>query len=157
MRSANALGGFLFSHIPKIGEILNEKKIIAVFDNDTEGNNQFDLIAKKYDSFYKTIIIDGITILKHIKYNVYIIKLLAPEFRVRWINQDKRYCYLSVELLLMDNNIGEEHRDYIPDTYPPKFCFKAGNKVNFANHISDDADFSGFRETIDLIRKIKDK
>lgn len=154
---ANALAGFLYSHIPKIGNALNGKKIVAVFDNDKEGVEQYNKIAKDYEKLYQTIEIDGISILKHKKYNVYVAKLIAPNFRSRWVHKQAKYCYLSVELLLQDNNIPEENRDYIPDTTPPKYSFKAGNKVNFSNSISNNADFSGFQETIDLLMSIKNE
>lgn len=154
---ANALAGFLYSHIPKIGDALNGKKIIAVFDNDKEGVEQYDKIAKDYEKSYYTIEIEGTSILKHKKYNVYVTKLIAPNFRRRWVHRQAKYCYLSVELLLQDNDIPEANRDYIPDTTPSKYSFKAGNKVNFSNSISDNADFSGFQEIIDLLMNIKNK
>lgn len=154
---ANALAGFLYSHIPKIGNALNGKKIIAVFDNDKEGVEQYNKIAKEYEKSYQTIEMEGISILKHKKYNVYVTKLIAPNFRSRWVHTQAKYCYLSVELLLQDNNIPEVNRDYIPDTTPPKYSFKAGNKVNFSNSISNNSDFSGFQETIDLLMCIKNE
>ncbi|MCM1300718.1 MAG: ATP-binding protein [Alistipes senegalensis] len=154
---ANALAGFLYSHIPKIGDALNGKKIIAIFDNDKEGVEQYNKIAKDYEKSYQLIEIDGISILKHKKYNVYVTKLIAPNFRSRWIHEQAKYCYLSVELLLQDNYIPEINRDYIPDTTPSKYSFKAGNKVNFANSVSDNTDFSGFRGTIDLLMSIKNE
>ena len=154
---ANALAGFLYSHIPKIGDALNGKKIIAVFDNDKEGVEQYNKIAKEHEKSYQKTEIDGVSVLKHKKYNVYVAKLIAPDFRSRWIHHQAKYCYLSVELLLQDDNIPEDHRDYIPDTNPSKYSFKAGSKVNFANSIGDDADFSGFQDTIDLLRNIKNK
>lgn len=154
---ANALAGFLYSHIPKIGDALNGKKIIAVFDNDKEGVEQYNKIAKDYEKSYERIKINDLEILKHKKYNVYIAKLIAPDFRSRWVHKQAKYCCLSVELLLPDSYIPEENRDYIPDTNPPKYSFKSGNKINFANSISEEADYCGFKETIDLFRMIKEK
>ena len=154
---ANALAGFLYSHIPKIGNALNGKKIIAVFDNDKEGVEQYDKISKDYEKSYQKIEVNGVAILKHKKYNVYVTKLVAPNFRGHWVHEQAKYCYLSVELLLQDNDIPEANRDYVPDTTPSKYSFKAGNKVNFSKGINDNADFSGFQETIDLLRNIKNK
>ena len=138
---ANALAGFLYSHIPKIGDAINGKKIIAIFDND-----------KDYEKTYERIKIENVEVLKHKKYSVYVTKLIPPDFRERWVNSKAKYCYLSVELLLHDADIPEVNRDYIPDTNPTKYTFKAGSKINFANNISNDTDFSGFQKTIDLIR-----
>ena len=152
---ANALAGFLYSHIPKIGDAINGKKIIAIFDNDKDGVDQYDKIAKDYEKTYERIKIENVEVLKHKKYSVYVTKLIPPDFRERWVNSKAKYCYLSVELLLHDADIPEVNRDYIPDTNPTKYTFKAGSKINFANNISNDTDFSGFQKTIDLIRKIK--
>lgn len=152
---ANSLAGFVYSHIPKIGDAINNKPIIAVFDNDSEGCTQFNKIAKDYSNIYSTIEVDGYQILKHRRFNVFVIKLVVPEFRTRWVNDETKYCYLSVELLLHDNLIPEDSRDIIPDTTPQKYTFKGNNKIHFAENVSDMADFSGFKKTIDLIRSIK--
>ena len=138
-----------------IGDAINNKPIIAVFDNDSEGCTQFNKIAKDYSNIYSTIEVDGYQILKHRRFNVFVIKLVVPEFRTRWVNDETKYCYLSVELLLHDNLIPEDSRDIIPDTTPQKYTFKGNNKIHFAENVSDMADFSGFKKTIDLIRSIK--
>lgn len=154
---ANALAGFLYSHIPKIGDALNGKKIIAIFDNDKEGVEQYNKIAKEYVKTYQMLEVNGVEILKHTKHNVYIIKLIAPSFRTKWVNEQAKYCYLSVELLLQDACIPEDNRDYIPDTNPSKYSFKSGNKINFANNIDDNTDFSGFQDTIQLLEIIRNR
>lgn len=153
---ANSLAGFVYSHIPKIGDAINNKPIIAVFDNDSEGCIQFNKIAKDYSNIYSTIEVDGHQILKHKRFNVFVIKLVAPEFRIKWVNDEAKYCYLSVELLLQDDLIPEDSRDIIPDTTPQKYTFKGNNKIHFAENVLDMADFSGFKQTIDLIRSIKE-
>ncbi len=153
---ASSLAGFLYSHIPKIGEMLGSRKIIAIFDNDKEGVDQFNKIAKEYSNSYSIIEIDGNNILKHKNYSVYILKLIAPTFRDKFVHKESKYCYLSTELLLHDDNIPISNRDIIPDTLPQKFSFKSDKKIDFANKIAPDStDFSGFKKTIDLIRKIK--
>lgn len=153
---ANSLAGFVYSHIPKIVEATNNKPIIAVFDNDYEGCTQFKKIAKNFSNIYEGVDINGHQVLKHKRFNVYVIKLVAPEFRAKWVNDETKYCYLSVELLLHDDLIPEDSRDIIPDTTPQKYTFKGNNKINFAEKVPADADFSGFKKTIDLIRSIKD-
>lgn len=92
----NSLGGFLYSHLPKIGEVIGNKKIIAIFDNDKEGVEQFNQISKKYSKFYSTITIDGIEVLKHKRYSVYITKLIAPDFRERFIDTKPKHFLLFI-------------------------------------------------------------
>lgn len=150
----NSLAGFLYSHIPKIGEMLDSRKIIAIFDNDTEGCVQFEKIRREYSTSYSEIDLDGNIILKHNNYAVYILKLIAPTFREKFVHCKSKYCYLSTELLLQDSDIPDSNRDIVPDTNPPKFSFKSNKKVDFANRIKPSTDFSGFKKTIDLIRKI---
>ena len=150
----NSLCGFLSSHIPKIGEVLGDKKIIAVFDNDKEGAEQFNKLAKC--EFYDKQTINGTDVLLHKRYAVYIFKLIPPNFRSTFVNSEPKYCYLSTELLLHDDKIPELSRDLVPHTNPQLFSFKGNNKVGFANRIDERAtDFIGFRDTIDLIRYIK--
>jgi len=154
---ATSLGGFLFSHIPKIGEVVSTKKIIAVFDNDKEGVEQFNKIAKKYSKFYEKMDIEGCEVLKHKRFSVYIMKLIAPEFRENFVHNKAKYCYLSTELLLRNNSIPSANMDKIPHTNPPIFSFNSKNKVNFANNLSiGETDFTGFQETIDMMVHIKD-
>lgn len=153
---ANSLAGFLYSHIPKIGEILDSKKIIAIFDNDKEGCEQFNKIENKYSNFYSKIELGKNIVLKHKTYAVYVLKLVAPTFRDKFVHKEPKYCYLSTELLLQDQDIPNSKRDYVPDTQPQKFSFKSDAKINFANKKAISAtDFSGFKDTIDLIREIR--
>ena len=152
----NSLAGFLSSHIPKIGEVVGAKKIIAIFDNDKEGAEQFDMLAKKCTKFYDKQIINGIDVLKHKRYAVYIFKLIPPDYRHAFVHNEPKYCYLSTELLLRDNEIPDPNRDIVPYTNPQLFSFKGNNKIGFANRINEeDTDFTGFRKTIDMIIRIK--
>lgn len=154
---ARNLAGFLSEHIPKLGDIFGNKKVIAVFDNDHEGISQFNSLAsKKCRAFYSKITINGIDVFKHNRYPVYAMKLIAPHFRTDFIDSNSHYCYVSTELLLQDVNIPSQHREPVPHTTPPLFSFR-GKKVNFANRVREAVtDFSGFSRTIDMIIHIKD-
>jgi predicted ATP-dependent endonuclease of OLD family len=148
----NSLAGFLSNHIPKIGEIVNSKKIIAIFDNDKEGTEQFNKLAKEFSTIYDNIVINGIEVLKHKNYSVYIFKLIPPDFRTNFVHNDPKHCCLSTEILLPDNCIPTDSRDIVPDTNPQRFSFKGNNKIEFAKRINETTtDFSGFQKTIDMI------
>lgn len=152
---ANSLYGFLSSHIPKIA--MGDKKIIAIFDNDEEGRIQFSQLASKNPSYVK-ININNIEILKHKSYNVYVFCLVPPDFRTNFVCESAKHSYLTTELLLQDINIPEEKRTIIPHTSPQLFCFKANSdKVAFAKSISEDSDFSGFGNTIQIILSLMDR
>ena len=150
---ANSLYGFLTSHIPKISSI--NKKIIAIFDNDTEGKNQYNKIKKDFSMIYQPKMIGDKEVLKHQKDDVHIFCLQPPRFRENFINKEPKYCYLSTELLLQDSNIPENKRDNIPHTSPPLFSFKNdADKVAFANDVANNADYSGFSNTLEMIFNI---
>jgi predicted ATP-dependent endonuclease of OLD family len=153
----NSLAGFLSNHIPKIGEIVGHKKIIAIFDNDKEGVEQFNKLAKDFSTIYETADINGITVLKNKKYDVYVLLLIPPDHRTNFVNAQAKYCCLSTEILLPDDCIPVDSRDIVPDTNPQRFSFKGNNKIGFANGIDEvNTDFSGFSKTIDMIIHIKD-
>ena len=152
---ANSLYGFLSCHIPKIA--IGDKKIIAIFDNDEEGRIQYSQLASKNPSYIKTNI-NNIEVLKHKAYNVYVFCLIPPNFRTDFVCGSAKHSYLTTELLLTDINIPDEKRTLIPHTSPQLYCFRTdADKVAFAQGISDDCDFSGFNETIQMILHIKER
>jgi len=147
----DSLYGFIYSHIPKISP---QNLIIAIFDKDDAGVTKFKDIQKKNKS-YEFRKINDYEVLKHKSYNVYALCICEPDFRKNFVNEKPRHCYLTTELLLSDNLIPKNSRDIVPNTNPQIFSFKSDNKISFANRISDDADFSGFKKTIDVFITIK--
>ncbi len=148
---ADSLYGLLYSHIPKISPT---NLIIAVFDNDEKGVTKFNELKKNNNS-YEVHQTNNRTVLKHKKYNVYVLCLVEPDFRTAFVNEKPKYCHLSTELLLPDSLIPTKNRDIIPNTIPPIFSFNSDKKVAFANQITEGVDFSGFKNTIDIFVEIK--
>lgn len=153
-QGARWLQQFLTSYIQNISEI-EHKRVIAIFDNDEEGKNQFNSISGNAN--YHEIAVNNYKAFKHKKYNVFAFCLIAPDFRANFVHDEPRYCLLSTELLLPDNLIPDDKRTPVPyyAEQPPIFSIKNTiDKASFANGIAADADYSGFANTIDQIRNL---
>ena len=156
---ATFIGEFLRNHINKM---LTKNILIGIFDFDSKGFNQLKSLKKQY----KKIHIDGFN--KFIAYqhkvyaNFYAISLVTPDFRSDFTNiSHPQHCHLSTELLLRDSDIPAANRNY-PTMFDNTVFGFTGKKKNFADKISEkisigeNVDFSGFKPTLDLIKKIKE-
>ncbi len=157
--SASDINRFLYSHITKTPI---DNIIIAVFDFDNEGFNQFKALKKS--KIYIPVSIDGITfknILQHKdKRNIYAITLVPPTFRENFVHYEhSNFCYLTTELLLTDIYIPIANKSYLTLFDKSVFVF-GGNKILFAEKIKkridkgEKIDFSGFNNSLNLIDKL---
>jgi AAA15 family ATPase/GTPase len=166
----NSNGSTVGSNAPDINKYLHnhitktpiENKIIAIFDYDNEGFNEFKALKKS--NIYTSFTLDGITfknVLQHKdKKNVFAITLVPPPFRAIYVHPDhSNYCYLTTELLLDDSIIPVANKVY-PTLFDKSVFSFHGKKVSFAQKINEKAvngdtiDFSGFNGTLELIKKL---
>jgi AAA15 family ATPase/GTPase len=157
--SAPDINKYLHSHITKTPL---DNTIIAIFDFDSEGFNEFKALKKQ--RLYLPYTLNGSSfqnILQHKdRKNVFAITLVPPTFRENYVHYDNsNYCYLTTELLLEDNEIPVANKAY-PTLFDKSVYSFHGKKVSFANKIKEKSvngntlNFSGFKETLDLIEKI---
>lgn len=157
--NAPDINKYLHSHITKTPL---ENIIIAIFDFDNEGFNEFKALKKQ--RLYLPFTIGGNSfqnILQHKdRKNIFAITLVPPEFRKNFVHYDNsNYCYLTTELLLEDNEIPVANKAY-PTLFDKSVYSFHGKKVSFANKIQersengDSINFLGFSATLDLINKI---
>ena len=157
--NAPEINKYLHSHITKTPL---ENIIIAIFDYDNEGFNEFKALKKS--KLYISYISSGITfknILQHKdRKNVFAITLVPPSFRQNYVHPDhSNYCFLTTELLLNDSLIPSSNKMY-PTLYDKSVYSFTGKKVAFAEKIKDrfdtgeSIDFSGFDLTIKLINEL---
>ena len=157
--NALEINKYLHSHITKTPL---ENFIIAIFDYDNEGFNEFKALKKS--KLYVPFSANGITfknILQHKdRKNVFAITLVPPLFRQNYIHSEhSNYCYLTTELLLNDSLIPNSNKSF-PTMFDKSVYSFTGNKIAFANKIKDrfekgeSIDFSGFDLTLKLIKEL---
>ena len=151
---AQKLNDFLYNHV---GKIDTDNLIIAVFDFDQEGVNQFLALKVIFDDL--TTLFDGKIVFQHkTKKNVFAILLVPPDFRKDFVDiNEPMYSYLSTELLYEDSVIPIPNRLYPSKNDNSLYSFK-GNKKSFVEKIktnSHNINFEGFKDTFKLIQDIK--
>ena len=124
--------------------------IIGLFDQDTEGINQYD--GLQFDSFkeYKRV--------KKMKdSNIYGMKLPVPKFREAYLKQEREHHYLAIEHYF-DDKILEEFDIVKPSGIPGLYKIKdaSGIKTKFSKHIKSLKLAEDFRNFIPLFETIDD-
>lgn len=159
---AQKLNEYLCNHIARLA---SDNKIIGIFDFDEQGINEFKALKKS--SLYEFVdeaILEFKNVLVHKRFrNVFAITLVPPAHRLNFIDYNTpKYCHLSTEMLYKDAMIPSNNRDYPSKVDRSVFGFKDRRKVNFANDIKErmengeSIDSSGFEDTFELIKKIKE-
>jgi len=157
--NAPEINRYLHSHITKTPL---ENPIIAVFDYDNEGFNEFKALKKsKLYVPYSSNTITFKNILQHKdRKNVFAITLVPPSFRQNYIHSEQsNYCYLTTELLLNDSLIPISNKLF-PTLFDKSVYSFTGKKIAFAEKIKDrfekgeSIDFSGFDLTLKLIDEL---
>ena len=150
---ASFINQFMYNHISKTP---TNNIVIGIFDFDTTGFNEITGLNKiftKLDSGN-----DNFLLYRHMmKNNVFVMTIATPSHRNNFTHKKQRdYCYLSTELLLDDNLIPADNRQYPTLFDHTVFSFK-GDKERFASLVDSNKEnvvFEGFRPTFDLIYKL---
>jgi len=141
------------------------KLVIAIFDYDKEGFDQFNSIcaAGKSPCLYENIshkLKTDYKVLKKKNGQVYAILLVPPPNRIQFTDDNHaEYCLLTTELLYSDSIITENYRKY-PSKYDKTVFSFSGQKIPFAEQQKRKATtfkaeaISGFKPTFELIEEI---
>lgn len=132
-----------------ISTIVNEIKIVGLFDNDREGNEHFKSMNRDIFDRYDILNISR----KHISKNIFAMILPVPPHRIEFVTVDnmlQRYLviehFFSDEILVLNNIKGN-------NILTTNVFEIQGNKENFANNL-DDLElecFENFRLIFDTI------
>lgn len=157
--NASDINKYLHSHITKTPL---DNYIIAIFDFDNEGFNEFKALKKS--GLYLPYNLNGTNfqnILQHKdRKNVFAITIAPPTYRQPFVHYEhSNYCFLTTELLLSDTYIPISNKMY-PTLYDKSVYQFSGKKITFAEKIMERAskgetiDFSGFAETFKIIYEL---
>ncbi|MFM7458603.1 MAG: AAA family ATPase [bacterium] len=154
-------------HLRYLSNVLPERKVLGIFDNDIEGNNQFNGLETKGDGWKQDVckITDKETFIykEHPKNAFYAILLPIPHFRDHYECEDSRSDYLSIEHYFSDEILG--NNSLIGKSGPKisnifTIAGKNGNKNKFAesiNEVLDQKDFEAFKTLFDAIKYLINK
>jgi AAA15 family ATPase/GTPase len=150
---ANFINQFMYNHISKTP---TNNKVIGIFDYDTMGFNEIVGLKKVFNKL--DLATDGFLLFQHkIKQNVYVMSLVTPNHRLNFTHKIRaEYCYLSTELLLLDEVIPLPNRHFLTLFDKSVFSF-TGDKNSFAEKIDNNkatVDFNGFKPTLEIIDRI---
>lgn len=123
---------------------------IGIFDHDTEGLNQFDGFKHPYYADYQRV-------KKVDDYNIYAIKLPVPNFRKKYVEQEREHQYLAIEHYFEDE-ILISHNLIKPSGVPDLLKIKdvSGAKTKFSKYISSQTNPKIFKHFISLFETIDD-
>jgi AAA15 family ATPase/GTPase len=140
-----------------------KKKMIAIFDFDKEGFDQFASIKKSAERLQFEDVsskFNNHPVLKKKNRDIFVSLLIPPEFRKNFVDADEScYCHLETELLYEDAHIESIHRQHPSKKDKTVFSFK-GDKTRFAAFMENKSKnenrnlFAGFKKTIELIEKL---
>ncbi|MFA5557031.1 MAG: NACHT domain-containing protein [Flavobacteriaceae bacterium] len=128
----------------------NDNIIIGIFDQDTEGINQFDgLKYRFYKDYQRVKKMEGV--------QVYGMKLPVPESRIEYLKQERENFYLSIEHYFDDEilqKLGLIKESGIPGIF--KIKDTKSLKVKFAQYVQTLNEPKYFRNFIPLFETIDD-
>jgi len=150
---ANFINQFMHNHISKTP---TNNKVIGIFDFDSTGMSEIIALKRLFDKLDKNS--EKFLLYRHkVKPNVFVMTLVTPNHRKQFTHKEQKdYCYLSTELLLLDSDIPNTNRKY-PTLFDRTVYTFSGNKEIFASAIETKkttTNFDGFKPTFEIIDRI---
>jgi AAA15 family ATPase/GTPase len=150
---AHFINQFMCNHISKTP---TKNKVIGIFDFDSTGVSEIVALKNYFDKLDSNS--EMFLLYRHkIKRNVFVMTLVTPNHRIKFIHKtQKDYCFLSTELLFLDDDIPSNNRKY-PTLFDDSVYTFSGTRVNFALSIETNkatTNFVGFKPTFEIIDRI---
>lgn len=135
-------------------KLIDEKKVIGIFDNDAKGIQEFKGLKTSKFSMYQ----DSKRIKKHLEVPIFALKLPIPPFRNNYYQEDQVFNFFSIEHYFSDELL-LEHK--MLETTPLNGIFKISSKGSaktdfskFVRTLTDKEHFQGFISLFIEIDKI---